>query len=73
MRERGTAVVEGDAIIEGRLAEGRIAKLLKIEEGAPILYYERVGCAANGEHMELVQMLHEATHYKFRIHLTTKI
>lgn len=72
MREKGTVVVEGDAVIEGRLAKGKIARLLELEDGAPILYYERLGCNSNGEPVELVQCWYEATHYKFRIHLTTR-
>lgn len=72
MREKGTAVMEGDAVIEGRLAKGKIAKLLELEDGSPILYYERLGCNETGEPVEFVQCWYEATHYKFRIHLTTR-
>jgi GntR family transcriptional regulator len=71
MRSKGSPVVDGDAIIEGRLAEGKIAELLKVENGAPILYYERLGSTINNEPVELVQCWYEARHYKFRIHLST--
>lgn len=73
MKEKGTAVVEGDAVIEGRLAKGKVARLLELEDGAPILYYERLGCNENGESVEFVQCWYEATHYQFRIHLTTRL
>jgi len=72
MRSKGSPVVDGDAIIEGRLAEGKIAELLKVESGSPILYYERLGSTINNEPVELVQCWYEARHYKFRIHLSTR-
>jgi len=42
-----------------------------VENGAPILYYERLGSTINNEPVELVQCWYEARHYKFRIHLST--
>lgn len=71
LRNKGVPVIDGDALIEAKLAEGEIAKLLKIEVGSPVLYYERLGSTFNGEPIELVQCWYEAGHYKFRINLTT--
>lgn len=72
LREKGSEVVEGDAVIEARLAEDKIAELLEVEDGTPILYYERVGTNTRNESIEFVQCWYEGRHYKFNIHLTTK-
>ncbi len=72
LRERGSEVIEGDAVIEARVAENDIAELLEVEPGEPILYYERVGVDTRKEAIEYVQCWYHGKHYKFHIHLTTK-
>jgi GntR family transcriptional regulator len=72
LREKGTAVTEGDAVIEARLAEGSIARLLEVDVGAPILYYERVGQDTGKQIVEYVQCWYVGSHYKFKIHLNTQ-
>jgi len=64
-------VIDGDAVIEAKLAEGRIAKLLKIDDGSPILYYERLGKTFNNIPIELVEAWYVGNHYKFKIHLSS--
>lgn len=72
LKKMNRPVIEGDAIIEAKLAEGRIAKMLKIDERSPILYYERLGRTFNNIPIELVEAWYVGNHYKFKIHLTSR-
>ena len=65
-------IIKGDATIEARLADDKIAKLLKTEKNSPILFFERLGRTYNNLPIELVQGWFIGKLYKFRIHLTTK-
>ncbi|MCW5875827.1 MAG: GntR family transcriptional regulator [Anaerolineales bacterium] len=60
----GVHLVSGRRIFEARLAEGRIAELLKLEERSPVMYMEQVTSLADGTPVEFSNLWLRADRYR---------
>lgn len=66
----GLEIKEADETLEAVVADERLAKLLGVVEGSPVLRVERLTWAASGEPVEYVEVFHRGDRYQYYIHLS---
>jgi GntR family transcriptional regulator len=61
---------EADETIEATIADAHEAGLLSVNEGSPLLRFERLVWSQTRQAMEYVRVLYRADRYQYYVHLS---
>lgn len=69
LERKGIYLSEGDITLEAIAADAHYAKLLDVEEGAPLLVREGVNYSERGVPIEYFRVISRADRYKYSVHV----
>lgn len=69
LESKGIRITEGDTTIRAAAADAKIAHLLCINEGDPVLFREGANYSETGELVESFQIISHADRYQYSLHL----